>query len=422
MLSGVITTIVNIIITGVSYPLYLHYLGYKKYGIWLILSTVLTFAQLGNLGINPAISKIVAEEYSHKNFKAIQEYVTIAISILLGSGILCLFIILIFKPYIVGAFKLSFEDAELVLWLLPYISLLSVYVFIVEACNSILSGLGRMDLANSAQVTGRLSLLGISSLLLFAGYDIVSLLVASALSYMVINIQTIIHIRKIMGINIIKFVKFNPYYVKRLWEIARVVLAGSVIVMFFDPFNKLMLSRYAGVSTIPVYDLAFRGTMQIRGVIESGLRAIMPEVSRLAAKIDDHSVTRIKQINSKAIKTIALSIIVVFMPVYLFCTELLKVWLGKNFVANLPFSFRIALLSVVVSLVSVPSYYTLMGLGKVRHILISHILLSSINIIIVITIAFIKPLALADSIYFAILAGQSISTIYLIYVQRKELC
>lgn len=63
MASGVATTAVNLAAMAVAYPVYLHFLGYERYGVWLILATVLTFAKLGNLGINSAIMKLVAEEH-----------------------------------------------------------------------------------------------------------------------------------------------------------------------------------------------------------------------------------------------------------------------------------------------------------------------------------------------------------------------
>jgi O-antigen/teichoic acid export membrane protein len=62
MVSDVAATIANSIVLAIAYPIYLHFLGYEKYGIWLVLATVLTFAQLGNLGISPAVMKLVAEE------------------------------------------------------------------------------------------------------------------------------------------------------------------------------------------------------------------------------------------------------------------------------------------------------------------------------------------------------------------------
>lgn len=60
MFSGVVATIANSIVLAVAYPVYLHFLGYEKYGVWLVLATVLTFTQLDNLGIGPAVMKLVA--------------------------------------------------------------------------------------------------------------------------------------------------------------------------------------------------------------------------------------------------------------------------------------------------------------------------------------------------------------------------
>ena len=60
MASGMATTVVNIAVMAAGYPIYLHFLGYEKYGVWLVLAVVLTFAQLGDIGINPAITKLVA--------------------------------------------------------------------------------------------------------------------------------------------------------------------------------------------------------------------------------------------------------------------------------------------------------------------------------------------------------------------------
>jgi len=51
MFSGVAATVVNLVVLAIAYPAYLYFLGYETYGVWFILATVLTFAQLSNLGI-----------------------------------------------------------------------------------------------------------------------------------------------------------------------------------------------------------------------------------------------------------------------------------------------------------------------------------------------------------------------------------
>lgn len=86
MVSGVVATVVNVVVLSIAYPVYLHFLGYETYGVWLILATVLTFAQLGNLGIGSAIMKLVAEEYGRGDIEGIQRYVTTALALLCLSG------------------------------------------------------------------------------------------------------------------------------------------------------------------------------------------------------------------------------------------------------------------------------------------------------------------------------------------------
>ncbi|MHC4166563.1 MAG: lipopolysaccharide biosynthesis protein [Planctomycetota bacterium] len=145
MASGMITAVINAGILAISYPIYLHFLGHEQYGLWLALSVVLTFAQFGNLGIGPAVTKFVAEDYGRGDIEGIQHYVTTAIALLCLSGTIILVLILILKRQIVALFGLSDENARKALWLIPYIGVLSTYVLIIQVFKATLSGLGRMD-------------------------------------------------------------------------------------------------------------------------------------------------------------------------------------------------------------------------------------------------------------------------------------
>ena len=50
MFSGTAATVISVVVLAIAYPVYLHFLGYEKYGVWLVLATILTFAQLDDLG------------------------------------------------------------------------------------------------------------------------------------------------------------------------------------------------------------------------------------------------------------------------------------------------------------------------------------------------------------------------------------
>ena len=103
MVSGPLTTVINSVVMIIAYPVFLHFLGYEKYGVWLILGTVLTFAQLGDLGIGPAIVKLVAEEHGRNDIKGVQRYITTALAMLCISGTVVLLVILALKNQITAS-------------------------------------------------------------------------------------------------------------------------------------------------------------------------------------------------------------------------------------------------------------------------------------------------------------------------------
>ena len=420
MFSGVAATTVNTVVMAVAYPLYLYFLGYEKYGVWLVLATVLTFVQLGNLGIGPAVMKLVAEEYGRSDIEAVRRYITAALVMLCISGTVALIVILTFKSQIISLFKLSDENAATVSWLLPYIGVLSIYVFVVQVFDAALSGLGRMDLSNYIQSLGRIVTIIVAMVLLFGGRGIESLFIGSVVSYLLIHIATIICILRIAPIRLLRINNFDTHCCKQLLRFGGGVLGGSLINIIYHSFNKILLSRYAGVSTISVYEIAFNGSMQIRGLLEAGLRAMLPEISRISGNITESRRGRIVHLNMLAMKLI----LVVGVPVYgvliWFSTALLTVWIGAEHVEALRHVFPLMLVVSLVSLFAVPAYYTLMGIGRVLPCFLSQAISMCVHVVIILTILVFTSALRVEYVAYAAFAGISAATCYLFWQSHRS--
>ena len=423
MASGVVVTVINAVALMTAFPIYLHFLGYEKYGVWLVLTTVLSFAQLGNLGISQAVMKLVAEEHGRGDIEGIQRYVTTGLALLCLSSSFVLIVILVFKTQIIAAFKLSDENAQTTLWLLPYIGILSIYVFIVQALNATLSGLGRMDLANYIQSLGRIVAVTVTVILLYYGRGIKSLLIGNTLSYMFIHIASLICIRRTARIRILRLRNLDFQRSKRILRFGSAVFGGSLIAMLFSPFNKLMLSRYAGVSAIPIFEIAFRGSMQVRGLVEAGLRALMPEISRISANMTRNAIDKISRTYRRGMKLIFLFGIPMYGVLIIFIPLLLRLWLGEKLVETLPGTFRIMLVGTFISLLGVPAFYTIMGMGNVRFCFFSLVISSFINVVIVLMIVTFSRSLVVEYTAYSLLVAASGSTIYLFWqVARSRVC
>jgi O-antigen/teichoic acid export membrane protein len=417
--SGVVVSGINILVLLASYRIYLHFLGYERLGLWLVLATVISLAQLGMLGVKPAVMKLVAEDYGRNDLAGVQRFFWMGLLILSVTGSIVLAAILVFETQVIAAFKLDDESARVAARLLPYVGMLSVYTLLVQVVDATLSGLGRMDLANYANSSGRVVSLVISTGMLYAGYNIESILVGNTLWYVTLHSVEIVIIRRALGPRIPWHARWDPQRLKRLVSFGVGVFGGSMLNMLLTPFNRLMLSRYAGLASIPVYDIAYNSGMQVRHVVDVAVRALMPEISRVSAGAPADRRARVDRLNRKSLLLILGLGVPSFTAAILFATPALKLWLGDRFVEPLPTVFRVMLVGTFMSLLGVPAYYTLMGLGRVRCIFASHAVQSLASASIVLVVA----LAMADLpvvvVIGAFAAGAALSSGYLLWHRRR---
>ncbi len=251
---------------------------------------------------------------------------------------------------------------------MPYIALLSIYALIVQVVTATLAGLGRMDLSNYAETIRRIVLVLVVVPLLYFGQGLKSLLIATACSHLVKHLLSLLLIRRIVQFRLMRLGNISGYCFKRLLDIGLGLFGGSVVQMVGIPFNKFMLVRFAGVESLPVFDIAWQGAMQIRNVMEIAFRALMPEVSRIASEMSINAIRRIQSLMRRAVRLILVGGAPLFIVLFLTSNILLKLWLRESFVHTLPPAFRIMLLASFINLLSVPAYYFLMGLGKIRYV------------------------------------------------------
>ena len=369
MVYGAVTTLANTIVVAVGYPIYLHFLGYEDYGVWLALSTVLSFAQLGKLGLDVAVMKLVAEEYGRRDVDAIQRYVTSSIAMVTGSGVIAMCLVILFRGPIVGIFRLSEQNSMTALQLLPGIAFLSVYVLIVNVCSAIVSGLGRMDVASWSQSLGQVAGLVCTVILLGFGWGVKSLLVSNALSWILVHVVSIIYMRRITGRMLLRRDAIDGRMCNRLLCFGGGLFGGSVIQMLLHPFNKVVLSRYVGVSSLPTYEIGCRLSLLMISLLSRILRPLVPEIGRLTGEPTVLSLDRIRVMDGKATR-VSLFCGVACYPLLLIAAEpLLALWLRAASSRELLNIVRIMLFGSFLTVPGVPAYLTIMGLGRVRHIL-----------------------------------------------------
>jgi O-antigen/teichoic acid export membrane protein len=327
-----------------------------------------------------ALTKLVAEAHGCGDWLGVRQYINAACVFTGAVGFALFALTLAFRHQIIRWFKLGGGDEATVLSLLSFVAALSILVVLFSTLNAAIAGLGRMDLMNWNETLAQTLIIGTAVVLLRMGFGVRSMLVANTCSYTVATLVACGILGHLSPISLFTTEVIRRDRLRRLLGTGGWILAASTFSLLIVPFNRLMLSRYAGAAAITVYDLCFTGAMRIRSLLEAAFRPIMPEMSKLVSAPASAIEARALALNRSA----AQIILTISLPIYLFLMAvipfLLHLWLRRSFTDTLPAVFRIMLIASFLSLGGVPAYFTLIGVGRGRAVVSFSFLQLAVNV------------------------------------------
>lgn len=383
--SGVIRSIILVVVFFIVYPIYINILGTEMFGVWVMVSVIIGWSQLGSLGIPQTIMKFVAGSAAKGDKEELVEYISSALAIILFSGIVIMLILFFIKGVLGNFLRVPPVIKPKMPFFIFFAALVVVISFLAQSINSILSGIGRTDLANINEIVGKILGVIISVILIFKGYGIWGLLFGSMANFLIILIFACI-----LGILILGFVPYNIKLIKkkRIKEtisFGGTLTAGSLCAMFLEPFNRFVLGQYVALSAATVYDVASRIVIQIRSVLEVAFRPITPQSSTYfnIGKLEE-----IKELSKFSVSLICLLGAPIFLTLIIWAPELINIWL-KIEVQNISYAIRIIAIAYIFSLMVTPAYYLFMGIGKKEKCFWVYFILSALNFTLVLLCLFL---------------------------------
>lgn len=378
--SGVLAAGLQAICNLIAYPIYLHYLGYEQYGTWLILATLITFMQLGVAGIGPAVSQLVADAYARNDDHQLRAYVTwTAILVAAATGLLTA-LACAMNP-LFGSQLALHTATQVSRYLIPLVGLLAGYFLWVEIFASVLSGLGRIDQTNIVTSLGQALIVLVALPLLRRGGGIPSLIVGCFVGRAAVNAALISLIRRRFERPLFIWGRLASKELVTLLRVSGSILGGAVLTLFIGPFNKWMIAVSLGVSQVPVYEIAFGASMQVRNIFEFGLRSLVPEISKVNATGSAGASDRIRSVFHKSVLFSTLLGLPLYLAVGIFADLIFGLWLHRMLRPEQVGAFRILLFGSFVSMLGTSAYYCLIGLQAVRSTVQAYIIQVGLNVI-----------------------------------------
>ncbi len=422
MAAGIAAHVVNIVLFMAMYPVYLHYLGYARYGVWLALGTVVAFAQLGELGIGAAVAKLVAESHGRGNDATdVPACFAAAVLLMATSGSAIMLLVLLARTPLLSLFAFAPDALQAAERIFPAIAGLSLLAIVSQPFPALLEGLGRIDLAHGIRTGGRLAGFACTVAMLAAGYGLSALVAGNTVAFLAICASSLVAAARLTPYPLLARPVFERTTLARMLHFGAGLTAGRVAGMLVDPFNRIMLTRFAGVDTVPVYDIAFRGCQTLRAFADMSLRALLPEASRLHALGSVAARATLRAIFRRYTAVLLAIAVGVGVPLAAAAHPLLALWLRGDLHPTQPAIFRIILAGTCVSMVSIPAYNIALGIGDVRRPLLSHVIQAVGNAICLALCAYALPRLTPSVAGWCLLAAWSAAAAYIIAATHHQI-
>jgi O-antigen/teichoic acid export membrane protein len=350
-------------------------IGAQLYGLWALVATVLAVANMCDQGLGDPISRIIAISFNSKNHKKVQE--DFASGIILSVLVILPFIICLnfFSNFIVGFINVPVDMVSIANTLFSKMGLL-LFVFVLAiVIDSVLAGIGRIDIPNMNKTGSRIFQILTTLLLLKLDYGVWAIYYG-VLSFHFIRLCTgMIFIKKLTKIKLLNIYVSSFTNIKELYKMSYKLVLGRLVGIGNEPLLRIILAKYAGLESVAALDIGFKVIGLLTLLPIRAFRAIVPRASKASTNIKQ-GVIDMKNINSILSKYLIIIGIPTFIFIFFIGDSLLLFWLSNGYNKNMYVCLQLLLFPYFIHLFMMPKLNTLIGYGQTNQFAISAIIMT----------------------------------------------
>lgn len=319
-----------IFITLISFlllPYIVTKLSIEGYGIYILITSLVGFYGILDLGLGSALIKYVAELYEKSELERLNVYINSTVIFQGFIGVLASVVILFFSKNILNLLNVSKENIQESIYALNLCAIGFFFTFIGGAYRSVLQGLQLYKFTSLMDSFINLSLNIFVAIVLYMGYGLIGCIVINVLVAFMSFVGYYILVKKniptyavnlFINIKILKdIVKFSFY-----------IFLSKISAIFSNYVVRFVISFLLGPAAVTYYTVPSKLIGALGGISSSGLSAIFPFSSQLSV---ENNSDEIKNLFLKSSRIFVATIFPVTIFVGLFSKQILTIWMGAEF-------------------------------------------------------------------------------------------
>src|SRR5574337_153421 len=319
-------------------------------GVWSVVLATTSIGNIANLGFSSSVVKF-ASKYNAKGdadtVARLIETSTVSLGVLAGA------LLVLFYPLAKWLLGLAVPARELgtALMLLPYALTSLWFTLVAGVFQSGLDGFQRTDLRSALLITGSLTNLALS-VIMIKRFGLPGLAYAQLTnSIILLVISWLMLKRNAAGLSCFPC-RFDTGLSKEMTKYGSKLQVMFILVMLIDPVTKALLTRFGGLAMVGYFDMANRMIAQFRALIISANQVLVPTI----ADLQETNPALIENVYRDSYRILAFFALPLFSTIIAVAPIISELWIGQY---ERVFVFFTILLSIgwFFNILTVPAYF-----------------------------------------------------------------
>ena len=371
-----VLSVFQVIFTGLSYfivfKIILSTLDKDALGVFTLVFSFSSVANIANLGISNSLIKFIAEAYNRKEYERINSLFQIGL-IIVSVFMITLDIVLSFSGNYLFSKVIPKNQIHIAIEILPF-SLLSLLLNTVSGIFlSVLDAMLLTYIKNLIFISTSI-VFCVLSFYLINSFGLIGVCYSMIFQSLLILISSVISIYKVLPSFRLLKLYWSKSIFKEIFNYSFKFQVISILALLTDPITKFMLSYYGSVSTVGFYEMANRLVVQVRQLIVTANQTLIPVIAQRSSNSNE-----VIKLNQKIFFLISIITFPLMSFLIIQSSIISYLWIG-NYERFFLISFWCLGLGYTVNIISGPAYFSSLGTGSLNLVLKSHLLLSLGNV------------------------------------------
>lgn len=374
-----VSALIQVAFTAVLYFFLYRYLlihlGVKQLGVWSLILSFSSIANLANLGLTSGLVKFVAEYIAEGKMEKLGKLIlTSFIALVVLFIVVSLLVFLGAKSFIHLVIEPDYVNLALII--LPY-SLVNLCLTATSGVfTSVLEGYQKNYIRNGIYIVSGI-VMYVATLILTPMFQLKGVAIAQLIQSIVVLLSSMFLVNRINPANRFCHWKWNSQTFKELFDYGYKFQAVSICQLLYEPTTKLLLSKFGGLALLGQYEMATKLVNQFRSMLVSANQVVIPVV---AEKIKIQTKEMIHAFYAR-MNHIMMLVTFPLASVLLALTPMIsQLWLGDR-LPDFMYSMYVLVIASTINILCGPAYFSCMGEGRLSFLVFVHGIMAVLNML-----------------------------------------